>query len=182
MDTDGDGVVDRRLRTGPQGLFQFDGDPERMQLGVSAWDAATGQPTGFEQIRPWRGPLPLATRWVQVTFAAEDLGLGVGVEPAFYVVHRGLNERWRPAPEVDMAPDGADQPGGPRFQAAPAADDPATLTVPAGGTADLAVAASAAVLLAVPGNRFEPDGAQYRLLAADPVFPRPTVYLPHARR
>jgi subtilisin family serine protease len=182
LDTDTDGVIDHRVRTGPQSLFQFDGDPERMQLGISTWDEAHGQPTGVEQIRPWRGPLGLYSRLLAVTVAAADLGVSGPRDLAFYVIHRGLNERWRPGPEVDVAPDGADQAGGPRFRTSPAAEDPAGLSVPALGTADLIIPASEAVLLAFPGNRFEPDGRQFRFLAADPVIPRPTLFLPRLER
>jgi hypothetical protein len=182
VDGDIDGIVDRRIRTGPLSLFQFDGDPERMQVGVSDWDAAAGQALGMERIRPWRGPLPLYSRLVRVRLSLADLGVDGPRELAFYVVHRGLNERWRPGPEADLAPDGADQAGGPRFRTAPQVAGATPLTVPAGGEAELGLSITAAALLVLETNRFEDDGAQFQLLAADPLIPRPALYLPHARR
>ncbi len=187
LDTDEDGAMDYRVRTGPDSLFSFDGDAERMRLGVVAWDDAAGEPSGAEQLMKG-GDIHIYSRVITVRVPTGDIGMAEGAADTphpiqFYVIHRGLNERWRPGPEFDVAPDGAEEAGGPRFAVDLSLVDNGKHSVAAGAPARIPLPPAAHTVLAVyPTNRFEPDGAQFQLIPPGPIAPPSAVYLPMLMR
>jgi hypothetical protein len=178
LDLDRDGAAEYRARTGPMSLFDPDGETEPMRVGLVGWDAAAGAAVGQEAL-VGSYDYDLYSRVALVRLPASSLGLTEPASFAFYLVHRGLNERWRPGPEFDVAPDGADQAGGPRYVYAPGPEGSAWEGVLApGGSRTL----PRGPLLALwPDNRFEPDAAQFAVLSPDGPVRQPA-YLPFAGR
>lgn len=177
LDLDRDGSIDWRLRTGPEVFFDDNGDIERMRVMASRWDAAAGVATGGDA---FAGSLRyrLHSRVMLVSANPAALGLTGPAAFGFYLVHRGLNERWRPGLEFDVAPDGADQPGGARYVFAPPTWSPGPawrLMVPAEGRADLP---AEPLLVLFPDNRFEPEAGQFALIIPGAPPPRTGVFLP----
>lgn len=191
VDADRDGAIDRRIRAGAPSQMGGSGSDDRIQLGVTPWDGAADAPSGAEAI-VGEVPSDLHTRVRMVRVPLAALGLGPGAPFDFYVVHRGLNEDWLDAVQTDVAPDGADRRGGPRFRVEPAAWRwiPGSWSVPVGSkteaTVDVAAGggdAGPSLLVLYPDNRFEPPGAQHQRLALDGRAPFPRIaYLPIARR
>lgn len=187
LDTDEDGGIDYRVRTGPDSLFDFDGDPERMRVGVVPWDDAAGEPSGPEQLLPGAA-IRIYSQVLTVRVPTSAIGMADGATDTprpirFYVIHRGLNERWRPGPELDLAPDAADEPGGPRFAVDLTLLDAGKGAVAAGDSVRIPLPPEAHTLLAVyPTNRFEPNGAQFQRIPPGPIAPPSAVFLPLAAR
>jgi subtilisin family serine protease len=177
LDTNRDGTIDWRLQTGPEVLFDDNGDVERMRVMASRWDAVAGAATGGEV---FAGSLRyrLFSRVMLVSVDPAAMGLSGPIGFGFYLIHRGLNERWRPGPEFDVVPDGADEPGGARYVFAPPTWSPGPswhLIVPAEGQVDLP---AEALLALFPDNRFEPEGGQFALVIPGAPPTRPAVFLP----
>jgi len=114
LDTDRDGDPDRRVRTGTQRALGGGGSSEQMVVAVGRWDSQAG--TVQDELVVANQPADLYSRVAMFGVPISALGLDEPAPLEFYVVHRGLNEDWLHTPRTDVAPDGAAEPGGPRYR------------------------------------------------------------------
>lgn len=119
LDTDRDGRDDYRARVGAQSVLNGRGTDDRMVLRVAPWDAAAAA-WGVES-DPIEVPSDLHTRVRVLRIPLALLGMAGPAPFDFYLVHRAATEDWLRGPGVDVAPDGADLPGGPRYGVDPTA-------------------------------------------------------------
>ncbi len=118
LDTDGDGMSDRRARSVPESEVVAGGRSDRLVVALSSWDPATGQTVGPERVVADLGA-EMHGRVVLLPLPLSDLGLVAPRTVSFFLLHRGLTEDWLGTTAVDVVPDGADLPGGPRLVARP---------------------------------------------------------------
>ncbi|RIL11883.1 hypothetical protein DCC79_03455 [bacterium] len=107
LDLDGDGRADHRVREAAAG--------STMRTAFAAWDADAGAIRGTEAFTGTTHATDVHTR---VTLLGVPLAAVGMTEPrafGFWVVNTGLNEDWLFTPNVDVAPDGAGTPDGPRY-------------------------------------------------------------------
>lgn len=197
LDTNRDSAPDYRIRRATQAYLN--GQPpsaaDHMAVGVAPWDAQSGAPAGPEAVTT--PVIDVHTRVMVITAPLASVGLQPDSPFDFYVVQRGLDEDWWNALTTDVAPDGADQAGGPRFrfdptrwsampEPSPTGSGPWTPSVPAGGTAEVILGRgpgdrSPSFLALYPDNRFELDATQPQVQVIDgpdmPIEPR-LLYLP----
>lgn len=173
VDADLDGEIDHRIRESSAG--------DAMQVVYAPWDAAAGAPAATEQGDGASQRHDLHSRVRQISVPLEAIGLQQPAAIDYYVVHRGLNEDWLDVPDVDVAPDGADAPGGPRYRLDPdrASRLPVAWSVEGlEGEAEIPFAegpgsVDPAWLLTYARDRLEDADAQLQVL--DPSGPAPTV-------
>lgn len=113
LDTDGDGAIDHRVRNGAAG--------DRMQTWYGAWDPEAGAILGSEAMTGTLHATDLHSHLSILSVPVAVLGMDAPGPIDFFVLQRGLTEDWLFQPDLDVAPDGADQPGGPRYRFDPAA-------------------------------------------------------------
>lgn len=190
LDTDGDGLLDWRARSVPEGDVLPGGRMDRLVVALAGWNPASNQVVGTERRVADVGaemhgrvlllPLPLA-----------QLGLAGPQPVSFFVQHRGLTEDWLGTTAVDVVPDGADLPGGPRLLARPdgVSPVPASIVLAPGATAEVTLAGPlrGGVLALYPDNMLDPPEAQVQWVRPGRATGRPPwagqgTYLPLAMR
>jgi hypothetical protein len=138
VDTNGDGLVDHRIRYGSESVLRGGEVRPQMALAVAEWDPDVGRMTSAERVTINAGDdLHSGVQHFEVPWA--DLGL-FGPRPiSFWVKRQGVTEDWLNAPDTEIAPNGADAlgRGAPRYLLDPLGwshkPEIWTMTVAAGG-------------------------------------------------
>jgi hypothetical protein len=192
LDTDRDGRSDWRIRSLTENRLVSGGLEDKVVVTVTPWAGAAGAPAGEERsVGPLTAELHGRTALLTVPIAA----LGAAVPPSFdfYLVHRGLGEDWPAGQDTDVAPDGAEAPGGPRYRFDATQTGlwpvPAAFELAPGEEREVTLGAGEAapgLLAFYPDNERDPTGSQVQVLRAGAPPPAapwapagpPLVYLP----
>jgi minor extracellular serine protease Vpr len=186
LDTDRDGAIDRRVRSGTAP------NSDAMRTWFARWDPVAGAiVAGTEAFTGTLHATDLHTHLSMMSVPITALGMSVPAPFDFYVVHRGLNEDWLFQTTIDVAPDGAEGPLGPRYQFDPGAlarvPESWSLPVPGSGAANIGLVKGPGevdpVWLAFyPDNSFDNAGGQMQVIVPGEGGGPATLYLPRLLR